>query len=115
MYADKVTGAIARTVAETNRRRVLQHAYNLDHGITPATIKSTIKDIMATVYEKDYVEPVLKAAEPEIDFVNLDDLRRKIAVYEKDMYRAADELNFEEAARLRDLVRAMKERELQCL
>jgi excinuclease ABC subunit B len=115
MYADKITGAIARTIAETNRRRVLQHAYNLEHGITPATIKSSIKDIMETVYEKDYVEPVLKAAEPEIAFVDLADLRRKIAVYEKDMYRAADELNFEEAARLRDLVRAMKERELQCL
>ena len=70
---------------------------------------------METVYEKDYVEPELKAAEPEVDFVNLDELRRKISSFEKDMYRAAEELNFEEAARLRDLVRILKERELQCL
>ncbi len=115
MYADKITGSIAKTIAETERRRVLQKAYNAEHGITPATIKSSIKDIMETVYEKDYAEPVLQAAEPEVDFVNLDELRRKISAFEKDMYRAAEELDFEEAARLRDLVNALKNKELQCL
>ncbi|MEN8136137.1 MAG: excinuclease ABC subunit UvrB [Thermodesulfobacteriota bacterium] len=115
MYADKITGSIAKTIAETERRRALQKAYNVEHGITPATIKSSIKDIMETVYEKDYAEPVLKAAEPEVDFVNLDELRRKISAFEKEMYRAAEELEFEEAARLRDLVNALKKKELQCL
>jgi excinuclease ABC subunit B len=115
MYADRITGSIARTIGETNRRRLIQKAYNDEHGITPATIKSSIKDLMETVYEKDYVEPFLQAAEPEADFVSLDDLRRKIKTFERDMYRAAEELNFEEAARLRDLVRALQEKELRCL
>jgi excinuclease ABC subunit B len=115
MYADRITGSIARTIGETNRRRLIQKAYNDEHGITPATIKSSIKDLMETVYEKDYVEPFLQAAEPEADFVSLDDLRRKIKTFERDMYRAAEELNFEEAARLRDLVRVLQEKELRCL
>jgi len=115
MYADTITGSIARTIAETNRRREVQKAYNEEHNITPATIKSSIKDIMETVYEKDYVEPVLEAAEPAAEFTSLDDLRRKIGEFEKEMYRAADELDFEEAARLRDLVKGLKEKELTCL
>ncbi|MFO7605350.1 MAG: excinuclease ABC subunit UvrB [Desulfurivibrionaceae bacterium] len=115
MYADNITGSIAATIAETNRRRIIQKAYNEKHGITPATIKSNIKDIMATIYEKDYVEPVLEAAEPDTEFLSLDQLRKKIRESEKEMYRAAEELNFEEAARLRDLVKALKEKELRCL
>jgi excinuclease ABC subunit B len=115
MYADTITGSIAATIAETNRRRIIQKAYNEEHGITPATIKSNIKDIMATIYEKDYVEPVLEAAEPETEFLSLDQLRRKIRDFEKEMYRAADELDFEKAARLRDLVKDLKEKELKCL
>ncbi len=115
MYADKITGSIARTIEETNRRRGLQMEFNVTHAITPETVKSSIKDIMESVYEKDYVEPFLKAAEPEAEFVDLDDLRRKIENLEKDMFRAAEELDFEEAARLRDLVRDLKNRELQCL
>ncbi|MFN2364834.1 MAG: excinuclease ABC subunit UvrB, partial [Desulfurivibrionaceae bacterium] len=115
MYADTITGSIAATIAETNRRRIIQKDYNEKHGITPATIKSNIKDIMATIYEKDYVEPVLEAAEPDTEFLSLDQLRKKIRESEKEMYRAAEELNFEEAARLRDLVKALKEKELRCL
>ncbi len=115
MYADNITGSIAATIAETNRRRIIQKAYNEKHGITPATIKSNIKDIMATIYEKDYVEPVLEAAEPDTEFLSLDQLRKKIRESEKEMYHAAEELNFEEAARLRDLVKALKEKELRCL
>ncbi|MDT8335721.1 MAG: excinuclease ABC subunit UvrB, partial [Desulfurivibrionaceae bacterium] len=117
MYADTITGSIAATIAETNRRRIIQKDYNEKHGITPATIKSNIKDIMATVYEKDYVdlEPLLEAAEPESEFASLDQLRRKINETEKGMYRAAEALDFEEAARLRDLARGLKEKELQWL
>jgi excinuclease ABC subunit B len=115
MYADKMTGSISRTIEETNRRRGLQQAYNLEHSITPQTIKSSIKDIMETVYEKDYVEQPLLAAEPEVEFTTFEELRRRIASFEKEMYLAAEELDFEEAARLRDLVRVLKEKELQCL
>ncbi len=115
MYADKMTGSIIRTIEETNRRRALQQAYNLEHSITPQTIKSSIKDIMETVYEKDYVEQPLIAAEPEVEFATLEELHRRISSLEKEMYQAAEELDFEEAARLRDLLRLLKEKELQCL
>jgi len=116
MYADKVTGSIARTIEETNRRRSLQMAYNLEHGITPETVRSSIKDIMETVYEQDYATPpLLEAAEPEVEYQSLEVLRKQITVVEKEMYKAAGELAFEEAARLRDRLRMLKEKELQCL
>jgi excinuclease ABC subunit B len=115
MYADKVTGSMAVTIAETARRRQLQRAYNESHGITPTTIISRIKDIMESVYEQDYVEVPLLAAEPELEFTSLEDLRRRIGEVERAMYRAAEALEFEEAARLRDLLKTLKERELQCL
>ena len=115
MYADRITGSIARTIEETDRRRSLQKAYNLSNGITPETIKSSIKDIMETVYEKDYVEQPLVAAEPEVEFATLEELRSRISSLEKEMYVAAEALDFEEAARLRDLVHSLKEKELQCL
>jgi excinuclease ABC subunit B len=115
MYADKITGSMAVTIAETARRRQLQRAYNESHGITPTTIISRIKDIMESVYEQDYVEVPLLAAEPELEFTSLEDLRRRIGEVERAMYRAAEALEFEEAARLRDLLKTLKERELQCL
>jgi excinuclease ABC subunit B len=110
-----MTGSILRTIEETNRRRDLQQAYNLEHSITPQTIKSSIKDIMETVYEKDYVEQPLAAAEPELEFATLEELHRRLSSLEKEMFQAAEELDFEEAARLRDLLRLLKEKELQCL
>jgi excinuclease ABC subunit B len=115
MYADQTTEAMASTIAETARRRDLQRQYNEKHGITPSTIRSRIKDIMESVYEQDYVEAPLLAAEPAAAFTSLEDLRRQIGQVEKDMYRAAENLEFEEAARWRDLLMALKEKELQCL
>jgi len=115
MYADKITGAMSATIAETARRRGLQREYNERHGITPTTIISRIKDIMESVYEQDYAEVPLLAAEPEAGFTSLEDLRSRIGEVEKEMYRAAETLKFEEAAGLRDLLKTLKEKELQCL
>jgi len=116
MYGDKITDSMAFTISETGRRREIQSAYNLEHGITPETVRSKIKDIMETVYEQDYAEaPLLAAAEPEAVYANIEELRREIAAVEKGMYRAAEELAFEEAARLRDRLKALKEKELRCL
>ncbi len=115
MYGDKITGAMSVTIAETARRRGLQQKYNEQHGITPTTIRSRIKDIMESVYEQDYAELPLMAAEQEVEFTSLEDLRRRIGQVEKEMYRAAEALEFEEAARLRDLLKTLKETELQCL
>ncbi|MEW6426721.1 MAG: excinuclease ABC subunit UvrB [Thermodesulfobacteriota bacterium] len=118
LYADAVTEAMARTIAETERRRRLQAAYNEEHGITPQTVRSSIKDILLSVYEKDYVElaPELAAEEePEYRaerFADIDELRREIRRLEKEMGQAAATLAFEEAARLRDRIRDLRRREL---
>jgi len=114
MYADKVTDSMARTMAETTRRRALQAAFNQEHGITPTTIRSSIKDILATVYEQDYVT-VPAAAEPETTYASIAELRREIKTLEKEMYRAAEALAFEKAAALRDRIKIMREKELQWL
>jgi excinuclease ABC subunit B len=115
MYGDKITGAMAFAIAETDRRRILQGEYNREHGITPETVRSSIKDIMESVYEQDYAAPALLAAEPEAEFGSIEELRREIGRVEKGMYRAAEELAFEEAARLRDRLKVLKDKELQCL
>ncbi|NTV14732.1 MAG: excinuclease ABC subunit UvrB [Desulfobulbaceae bacterium] len=116
MYGDSVTDSMAFTISETGRRREIQSAYNREHGITPETVRSKIKDLMETIYEQDYAEaPLLAAAEPEPVYGSIEELRREIAAVEKAMYRAAEELAFEEAARLRDRLKALKEKELRCL
>jgi len=114
MYGDKITDSMAFTISETGRRREIQSEYNRAHGITPETVRSKIKDIMETVYEQDYAE-LPRAAEPEAVFGSIEELRREIGAVEKAMYRAAEELAFEEAARLRDRLKALREQELQCL
>ncbi len=113
LYADTVTGSMQRTLEETARRRTLQDAYNKEHGITPATVRSSIKDIMASVYEKDYVTVEVAAAEVEVEYKSLQDLRRDIKRLEAEMHKAAKVLAFEEAARLRDQVKELRQLELE--
>ncbi len=113
LYADMITGAMRHTMDETSRRRAIQAAYNEKHGITPATIKSRIKDIMRTVYEKDYVTVQTETAEESIVYHSLQDIRRHIKKLEREMKRAAEELAFEEAACLRDRIKHLREFELE--
>ncbi len=104
-----------RTMDETQRRRRIQSAYNETHNIRPETIKSRIKDIMESVYEQDYVTVEAEAAEEEAVYGSLADLRKEIARLEKGMQAAAKELAFEEAARLRDRIKELRELELTWL
>ncbi|MFZ5774978.1 MAG: excinuclease ABC subunit UvrB [Thermodesulfobacteriota bacterium] len=115
LYADAVTDSMRRTIEETERRRALQAAYNTEHGITPETVRSSIKEIMTTVYEQDYVAPTLMAAETEPRYGSLAELRKEIKAMEKEMLAAAKELAFEDAAELRDRIKALREKELQWL
>lgn len=115
LYADTITGSMQYTIDETNRRRIVQEGFNKQHGITPASITSNIKDIMETVYEKDYVTVELEAAEPEKIYHNLADLKKELKKLEKEMNKAAKVLAFEEAAALRDRINELKELELQWL
>ena len=105
-YADHLTPSMQAAIEETNRRRRLQEDYNRDHGITPETIKSSIKDILASVYEADYVTVPL-AAEEQAPYV-VEDLPAQISRLKKEMKAAAKKLEFEKAAILRDRIKELE-------
>ena len=115
LYGDSVTKSMQRTIEETERRRKIQHQYNMDHSITPATIRSSIKDILSSVYEKDYITVPGQTAEVEVEYHSLQDLRRDIKRLEGEMQKAAKVLAFEEAARLRDQVKELRKLELEIM
>jgi excinuclease ABC subunit B len=109
LYADRMTGSMERALNETNRRREKQEAYNLEHGITPTTIKRNIGDIIAHVASKDQVTVPIDDDRPHMVGHNL---RAYIEELEKKMRKAASDLEFEEAGRLRDEIRALEAEEL---
>ncbi|MCL2469647.1 MAG: excinuclease ABC subunit UvrB [Alphaproteobacteria bacterium] len=108
LYADSITGSMKAALEETQRRREKQEAYNQLHNITPESVRRNIDDIMASVYERDdYVEVPLQ------EEISAEDLPAHIASLEKRMRKAADTLDFEEAARLRDEMRRLQAQELE--
>src|SRR6187397_1177441 len=112
LYADSVTGSMERAMAETSRRREKQEAYNLEHGITPESIRSTIKDILASPYEKDRVTVPVGVAEDDKPFMG-DNFKTTLKDLEAKMREAAANLEFEEAARLRDEIKRLKMLDLE--
>ncbi len=111
LYGDTVTDAMKTTMEETERRRRLQARYNHEHGITPETIKKRIHELDYHVAEADDVE-ARTAAEEEPVYATEADLEQTIASLEREMKAAAKVLEFERAAKLRDRIRALRQREL---
>jgi excinuclease ABC subunit B len=110
LYADRITGSMERAMRETDRRREKQHAYNIEHGITPTTIKRNIGDIIAHVASKDQV--TIDIGDDKPAHMVGHNLRAYIQDLEKKMRDAAADLEFEEAGRLRDEIRKLEADEL---
>ena len=107
MYADTLTGSIASTLAETTRRREKQMSYNRAHGITPKSIEKNIRDILASIYERDYTD-LAAPVKTSLGEVPVSELEDTIANLGHRMRDAAEDLRFEEAAELRDEIARLK-------
>ena len=123
-YADKMTESMQRTIDETNRRREKQIAYNIEHNITPRTVKKSKEQVFAQTSVLDIKgfdpknphalgaeeAPVTLAAEEQVEYVTIPQMEKAITKIRKEMEKAARDLDFMEAARLRDEMFAMKKR-----
>ena len=110
MYADKITGSMERAMRETNRRREKQAAYNKANGITPETVRKNVTDVLEGVWQGDTDQARITA---KVDKPLLgDNLRTHLEAIRKDMIKAAENLEFEEAARLRDEIKRLEAVEL---
>ena len=122
LYADKVTKSMQYTIDETNRRRTAQDQHNLDNDIVPETVRSEVKDSITqhlkatgwfdTEESEDVVE--LTTGESESGYHTVEDLRMEVSELEKKMHEAAEALEFEEAAKYRDRIKALTEVMLAC-
>jgi excinuclease ABC subunit B len=111
MYADAMTASMKSAIAETERRRTLQAAYNVEHGITPESVVRAIDEVLSSVYERDYVTPPAPRETRET-FRTQAELDAEIHRLEAEMKSAAANLDFERAASLRDNLKALRSREL---
>ena len=100
MYADTITGSMRKAIDETERRRAIQEEFNEEHGIVPTTIKKNIAEIIQITKKKE---------EEEIEEFSKDDIEAILINLEAEMYKAAEELDFERAAALRDQIKSMKD------
>ncbi len=106
MYADRITGSMERAIGETDRRRARQLAYNAEHGITPQTVKKNVEDILAGLYKGDVdMNRVTAKVDNPLAGGNLQTVLEGLRA---DMRKAAENLEFEEAARLRDEVKRLE-------
>lgn len=109
LYADRVTKSMQEALSETNRRRERQQAYNAAHGITPESVKKSIRDVLQSVYESDHLTVEIDKETVELTGKRLENHMKDL---EKRMREAASNLEFEEAARLRDELKRIEAKTL---
>jgi excinuclease ABC subunit B len=107
MYADRETDAMAAAISETDRRRAIQLAYNEEHGITPETVRKGISEMAEFLAMEDRA-PRKRRGKRSGDFKDPEELERTIVALEEEMLAAADDLRFEEAARIRDELKELR-------
>jgi excinuclease ABC subunit B len=112
LYADKMTGAMDQAILETNRRRKVQEEFNREHKITPESVKKSVKNILASIYEADYFT-VPAGADIREEYVSIKEIPKRIEQLTREMKEAARRLEFERAAELRDGIQKLEEMELR--
>ena len=112
LYGDKRTGAMDQAILETNRRRKIQEEYNKVHRITPETVKKSVRNIMASIYEADYFT-IPAVSDIKEEYVSIKEISAMIQKLKKEMKEAASRLEFERAAEIRDKVHRLEELELK--
>ena len=112
LYADKMTRSMDQAISETNRRRKIQEAYNQEHGITPQTVKKSVRNIMASIYEADYLT-IPAVSDVEEGYVPIKEIPSMIQKLKMEMKEAASHLEFERAAEIRDKIHRLEEIKLK--
>ncbi len=113
MYADKITASMQKTIDETNYRREKQIAYNLEHNITPKALSKSLDSALAknSVSTYHFEKEEMRAAEPDLEYLTKDQIEKLIRDKRKSMEKAAKELDFMQAAKLRDEIKMLQEKE----
>lgn len=113
MYADKITNSMQKTIDETNYRREKQMAYNLEHNITPTALNKSLDSVLAknSVSTYHFEKEEMKAAEPNLMYLTTDQKEKMIRDKRKAMEKAAKDLDFLQAAKLRDEIKSLQEQE----
>jgi len=113
LYADKITKSMKKAIDETERRRKMQTEFNKEHGITPTTINKKVADIMDGAYSNS-AKRYAKIAEEQAEYEGLTskEFKKKVAELEQEMYKHAQNLEFEEAANIRDKIKKFEEGQL---
>jgi len=112
LYADKMTQSMDQAILETNRRRKIQEEFNRIHHITPQSVKKSVRNIMASIYEADYLT-IPAVSDTEEAYVPVKEIPAMIQRLKKEMKEAASHLEFERAAEIRDRVHRLEETELK--
>jgi excinuclease ABC subunit B len=114
LYADRITDSMRATLDETDRRRTLQLAFNEEHGITPETVRKSIEEIeFSTRIADARQEKAAKVAEQAVEYTDEIEIEEAIKILDQEMKEAAEALDFERAALLRDRLRELQEKQLQ--